>query len=127
MCVLYRFSHPVGPETTDVSQNTTDFLHESNVKSLCVACPSACLQDSAPFRNSLPGFTSEEATHRLCHRSGANQLRNFIAHSNPKKQAWTKKKTTKSLLVTRFKDLPSAVFNFLQHHYEQGSRDELPR
>lgn len=27
-------------------------------------------------------------TPRRHHRSGANQLRNFIAHSNPKKQAW---------------------------------------
>lgn len=97
---------------------TTGFLHESNVKSLGVVRLSACLQDAALFRNSLPGFTFEAAAQRLHHRSGANQLRNFIAHSNPRKQAW---KTQEPTLAYGYVD---RVFT---PSVKWGAKDDSPR
>lgn len=78
----------VSPEQPGCLKIPQVFLRESNLKSLRVVCLSAWLQDSALFRISPPGIHILRGDAEMCHRSGANQLRNFIAHSNPKKQAW---------------------------------------
>lgn len=51
-----------------------------------IHCVCFCTADDSGVFKRVLGFT-DEATLSLHHRFGANQLRNFIAHSKPKKQA----------------------------------------